>query len=140
MEPNPLYVLLVLPALLILIITVGISGSIRARDERIKQLREKVMALPLNEKTRERRLKEFDDICQRVINYNTKIRLLEKLASGKKVSSKRVLKERKRSSSFSYGNNFGCSLHYSGECFPCEEDYYKVPISGIASRIILGHY
>ena len=89
MEPNPLYVLLVLPALLILIITVGISGSIRARSERIEQLREKVKALPFDEKTREKRLKKFDDICQRVSDYNTKIRLLEKLTRGKEVEIKK---------------------------------------------------
>jgi hypothetical protein len=139
MEPNPLYVLLVLPALLILIITVGISGSIRARSERIEQLREKVKALPLDEKTREKRLKKFDDICQRVSDYNTKIRLLEKLASGERVSIKRVRRERKRYSNYSYDyeTNFGYSSY---GYYSWEKDYHKVPISGIASRITLGHY
>jgi hypothetical protein len=133
MSPNidysPLYLLLVFPALLILIITVGSLGSRRARIERIEGLREKVKALPLNEKTLEKRLEIFDDICREVNNYDEKIRLLEKLASGKKVSIKRVRKGRKKYPSFSYREDLGCF-----------RDYNKTPLSGIGSRIILGHY
>jgi len=133
MSPNvdysPLYLLLVFPALLILIITVGSLGSRRARIERIEGLREKVKALPLDEKTLEKRLEIFDDICREVNNYDEKIRLLEKLASGKKISPKRIRKGRKKYPSFSYGEDLGCF-----------RDYNKTPLSGIGSRIILGHY
>jgi|GEM_PF-2734932 hypothetical protein len=130
MSPNidysPLYLLLVFPALLILIITVGSLGSRRARIERIEGLREKVKALPLNEKTLEKRLEIFDDICREVNNYDEKIRLLEKLASGKKISIK---KTRKREEKDSFGD------------FSWRKARRKNSISEmINSRIILGHY
>ena len=130
MSPNidysPLYLLLVFPALLILIITVGSLGSRRARIERIEGLREKVKALPLDEKTLEKRLEIFDDICREVTHYDEKIRLLEKLASGKKISIK---KARRREENDSFGD------------FGWRKRRRKNSISEmINSRIILGHY
>jgi len=86
---SPLLILLILPALLILIIIVGSLGSRRARIERIERLREKVKALPLDEKTVEKRLGIFDDICKKTRDYETKIKLLEKIASGEEIKVKK---------------------------------------------------
>jgi len=86
---SPLYLLLVFPALLILIIIVGSLGSRRAKIERIERLREKVKALPLDEKTVEKRLGIFDDICKKIRDYETKIKLLEKIASGEEIKVKK---------------------------------------------------
>jgi len=103
MSPSPVYLLLVLPALLIFIIVVGSLGSRRAQNERIEELREKVKALPLDENTLKKRLEIFDYICRIEMDYNRKIILLERLASGKIVSMKRVRKERKKSILFIRG-------------------------------------
>jgi hypothetical protein len=86
---SPLLILLILPALLILIIYVGTIGSRKTRIERIERLREKVKTLPLDDKTMEKKLETFDNICEKIRDYETKIKLLEKIASGEEIKVKK---------------------------------------------------
>jgi len=82
-------ILMILPAILILIISVGNIGSRKTRIERIERLREKVKTLPLDDKTMEKKFETFDNICEKVRDYETKIKLLEKIASGEEIKVKK---------------------------------------------------
>lgn len=80
-----------LPFFVIFLILAGVNRS--ARRNYIDELREKVKALPLDDKIRQQRLENFDRIVEKVMDYKVKIRLLEKLASGEDV---KPLKKKKK--------------------------------------------
>lgn len=82
--------IIIIPFFIIFLIFAGLTRS--SRRSYMAELRERVKALPLDEKTLEERLEIFDGIVAKNLEYKVKIRKLERLASGEEVSIKRKKK------------------------------------------------
>lgn len=113
-----------LPFFVILLIFAGLNRSVRRNY--INELREKVKALPLDDKIRQQRLNNFDRIVAMVDDYNAKIKLLRKLASGENVKlpkrNKKLFKPYKygRRRTFNYEEMASLGLLPSGTSFQCK--------------------
>jgi hypothetical protein len=79
--------LIFIPFFLILLILAGLNKS--SRKSHIERIRQSVKSLPLDEKSLGKRLEMFDRINAKVENYEVKLRLLQRLASGEEIKSRK---------------------------------------------------
>ena len=81
-----------IPIIMLIIVFSALNNS--ARKSRIEELREKTKSLSLDEKALKERLEMFDKINSSVKEYEVKIKLLKRVASGEKIDLKKLKKKR----------------------------------------------
>ena len=84
--------IVLIPIIMLIIVFSALNNS--TRKSRIEKLREKTKSLPLDEKALKERLEMFDKINSSVKEYEVKIKLLKRVASGEKVDLKKLKKKR----------------------------------------------